>query len=90
MRSLLRRIWYIASGRRQEIDLADELAFHRDMKVQELRDRGLSESEVAAATQRELGNDLSARQARSRRLTTETGATPPNRSRVSPPTRAAP
>ncbi|MDP2322189.1 MAG: ABC transporter permease [Acidobacteriota bacterium] len=62
MRILLRRIWYIAAGRRQELDLADELAFHREMKAEELRDRGLSEAEIAAATQRELGNDLSARQ----------------------------
>lgn len=58
----LRRLWFILTGRRRELDLADELAFHRDMKAQELRDRGLSEPEIAAATQRELGNDLSARQ----------------------------
>ena len=61
MRHLL-RIWYLVTGRRQEADLADEIAFHRDMKAQELRDAGVSEAEVATATQRVLGNDLSARQ----------------------------
>jgi putative ABC transport system permease protein len=62
MPNLLRRIWYIATGRRQEVDLAAEIAFHREMKAQELRDAGVSEPEIAAATQRALGNDLSARQ----------------------------
>jgi len=46
MPNLLRRIWYIAAGRRQEMDLADEMSFHREMKAQELRDAGMSEAEV--------------------------------------------
>ena len=62
MRNLIRRIWYIATGRRQEQDLADEVAFHREMKAQELRERGVGERDVVAATRRALGNDLSARQ----------------------------
>src|SRR5688572_560356 len=62
MPKLLRRIWYIATGRRQEVDPADEMAFHREMKVQELREAGISEAEIAAATQRALGNDLAERQ----------------------------
>jgi putative ABC transport system permease protein len=62
MRNLLRRIWYIASGRRQELDLADELAFHREMKAQELRDRGVSAEDIAAETQRAMGSDLAERQ----------------------------
>lgn len=62
MPNLLRRIWYIATGRRQEIDLADEMAFHREMKMQELREAGLSGADIAAATQRALGNDLAERQ----------------------------
>lgn len=62
MGNLLRRVWYIATGRRHELDLADELAFHRDMKAQELRERGVSEAEIAAATGRAIGNDLTARQ----------------------------
>lgn len=52
----------MATGRRQEFELAEELEFHRQMKAQELRERGVSEAEVAAATQRVLGNDLAARQ----------------------------
>jgi putative ABC transport system permease protein len=62
MRQLLRRIRYLANRDRHESDLEDELRFHREMKAQELRDRGLADSEVASATQRALGNDLSARQ----------------------------
>jgi putative ABC transport system permease protein len=62
MRNLLRRIWYIASGRRHELDLADELAFHREMKAQELRDRGMSEADIAVATRKAMGNELAERQ----------------------------
>lgn len=62
MGSLLRRIWFILTGRRGDLDLADELAFHREMKAQELRERGMSEGEIATATQRAMGNELSARQ----------------------------
>lgn len=60
--NLLRRIWFIAAGRRRELDLADELALHRDLKAQELREQGVSEAEIAAATQRAMGNDLAERQ----------------------------
>jgi putative ABC transport system permease protein len=60
--NLLRRVLFIVTGRRQELDLADELAFHRDLKAQELREQGVSEAEIAAATQRAMGNDLAARQ----------------------------
>src|SRR5688572_26547654 len=62
MTRLLRRALHVLTGRRHEADLADEMAFHREMKAQELRDAGMSEAEIAAATQRALGNDLSARQ----------------------------
>ena len=62
MPNLLRRVWYIVTGRRQELELAEELEFHREMKAQELRERGVSEGDIAAATQRALGNDLSMRQ----------------------------
>lgn len=60
--NLLRRIWFIASGRRQDLDLADELAFHREMKAEELRRQGVSDAEIAAATQRAMGNDVTERQ----------------------------
>jgi predicted permease len=58
----LRRVWYIATGRRREADLADEMAFHREMKAQELRDRGVADVDIEAAIQRALGNDLLARE----------------------------
>lgn len=60
--NILRRIWFIAMGRRQELDLADEIAFHREMKAQELRAQGVSEADIAAATQRAMGNELTERQ----------------------------
>lgn len=60
--NLLRRFWYIATRRRQELDLADELAFHREMKAQELREEGVSEAGLAAATRKAMGNDLTSRQ----------------------------
>lgn len=60
--NLLRRIWFIAAGRRQELDLTDELAFHRELKAEELREQGVSEADIAAATQRAMGNDLAERQ----------------------------
>jgi predicted permease len=58
----LRHVWYLVSGRRRDSDLANELAFHREMKLQELRDRGVGEADVVAIGQRELGNDLLARE----------------------------
>ncbi len=59
---LFRRIWYMAEGRRREADLADELAFHRAMKEQELRDGGVDDGDVSAAARRALGSDLAARE----------------------------
>jgi putative ABC transport system permease protein len=59
MMRLLRRLLFLV--RRQD-DVADEMAFHRQMKVEELRARGVPEEEIAAATQRALGNDLRARE----------------------------
>ena len=58
----LRRVWYLATGRRREADLADEMAFHRDMKEEELRHRGVPDADIAAASQRALGNALLARE----------------------------
>lgn len=55
---LLRRLSFLF--RRQD-DLADELEFHRQMKAEALRDRGLPESAIRAATERAMGNELLAR-----------------------------
>src|ERR1700704_5371534 len=58
----LRRVWYIVTRREREADLAEEMAFHREMKEEELRDRGVADADIAAAWQRALGNDLLARE----------------------------
>jgi putative ABC transport system permease protein len=59
---LLRRLWFVLTRQRQEDELADELEFHRQMKADELRAKGIAEHEIRAATQRALGNDLLARE----------------------------
>ena len=58
----LRRVWHIATDRRREADLADEMTFHREMKMQELRDRGVADADIETMTRRALGNDLVARE----------------------------
>ena len=58
----LRRLWYMATRRRRDAELADEIALHREMKAQELRDRGVGEAGLDAATRRAIGNDLLARE----------------------------
>lgn len=60
--NILRRILFIATGRRRELDLADELQFHRELKAQELREQGVREADIASATQRAMGNDVAERQ----------------------------
>lgn len=62
MRQLLRRIRYLINRDRHESDLADEMRFHREMKEQELRGRGIASHDVMTGAQRALGNDLTARQ----------------------------
>jgi putative ABC transport system permease protein len=60
--NLLRRVLFIATWWRHESDLADELAFHREIKAQELREQGLSETDLATETSRAMGNDVAERQ----------------------------
>jgi hypothetical protein len=45
MRNLLRRVWYAIRQTRLEADLADEMDFHREMKLTELQARGLASPE---------------------------------------------
>ncbi|HYE88094.1 MAG TPA: ABC transporter permease, partial [Vicinamibacterales bacterium] len=59
MRRLFRRLLFMLD--RQD-DLADEIELHRQLKADALRARGVSEAEIAAATQRAMGNDLLARE----------------------------
>jgi putative ABC transport system permease protein len=62
MRELLRRLQFLIKGRRPDDDIAEELAFHQDMKERELESAGLSPSGVRDASRRALGNELAARQ----------------------------
>lgn len=62
MRELVRRAWFLLRQNQHEADLAEEIAFHRDMKEQELRDRGVSDQEIGAAVRQALGNELLARE----------------------------
>lgn len=59
---LLRRLWFVITRRRREDDLADEMSFHREMAAASLRDRGVSEGDLATVVQRRFGNDLLARE----------------------------
>lgn len=56
MRQLIRRIWHVIRLRRVEADLAEEIEFHRTMKLHELTNAGVESSEVPFASQRALGN----------------------------------
>jgi putative ABC transport system permease protein len=56
---LLRRLTFLL---RRDDDLAGELEFHRQMKADDLRARGVPEREVSPATGRAMGNDLLARE----------------------------
>ena len=62
MGRLIRRVRALLLSRRESRNLAEEIAFHREMKERELRERGVGEREIAAAAQRALGNDLLARE----------------------------
>ena len=59
-RNLLNRIK--GSPKTLEADLGDELAFHREMKEQELRASGLSPEEAHVEANRRIGNLTLARE----------------------------
>src|SRR5437867_1102462 len=56
MRQLLQRVWHLLRQRRVETELADEMEFHREMKQQELEQRGVDPIEAGFAARRSLGN----------------------------------
>jgi putative ABC transport system permease protein len=56
MRRLLRRLWYAIRRSRVEADLADEMAFHREMTLNDLKARGLSASDATRAAARAFGS----------------------------------
>jgi putative ABC transport system permease protein len=57
MRKLLRRIAHALQTRRHERELADEIAFHREMTQQEIEARGVPSRDAAIEARRVLGND---------------------------------
>ena len=59
MMRLLRRLWFLI---KREDELADEIEFHRQMKADELRAKGVADEDIAAAARRAMGNDLLARE----------------------------
>ncbi|HMF00803.1 MAG TPA: ABC transporter permease [Terriglobia bacterium] len=59
---LLRRIRYWIQSRRADSELAEEIEFHRALKQEEFERSGLSSKDAAAASRRELGNSLCARE----------------------------
>src|SRR6478609_8767774 len=62
MRPLLRRLGYLFQRRRFESDLAEEMAFHREMKERELAQNGIAPTDVAPAARRALGSVTLARE----------------------------
>jgi putative ABC transport system permease protein len=60
---LLRRLAYLLHRRKREQDLADEIAFHRELAAEEHRAAGLAPEDAWRATNRQLGNTTLAREA---------------------------
>ncbi len=56
MRELLRRVRYLIHRGRFERELADEMAFHREMTARELEGRGLDSRDAALASRRAFGS----------------------------------
>src|SRR5229473_2139337 len=56
MRRLLRRLSYLLRHRRFETDLAEEMAFHREMKQRELEQGGVNTDEARLAAHRAFGS----------------------------------
>jgi hypothetical protein len=56
MRTLLRRVWYAIRQRRFEADLAEEMEFHREVKLAELKASGLAPPDAGLAARRALGS----------------------------------
>lgn len=56
MRTLLRKLRWLAHRRRKEAELEAELAFHLAEETEEAKARGMSEPDARLAAQRHLGN----------------------------------
>src|SRR5690348_3185297 len=62
MTPLLRRIGYWLRARRADLDLEEELQFHREMVEQDIRRRGVSAADAQRAVRRTMGNTTLARE----------------------------
>jgi putative ABC transport system permease protein len=61
MRRLLRRMWYVIHQPRFEADLAEEMELHRDMRLNDLKTRGLAPPDAELAAHRAFGSGALAR-----------------------------
>ena len=59
---LFRRMKYLLHRGRRERELAEELAFHRDLAEQEQREAGLPPEDARRATRIQMGNIALARE----------------------------
>src|SRR5215471_8967909 len=62
MGKLFRRIHYWINRRRADAELAEEIEFHRALKQKNLERSGVPPAAADAASRRELGNTLRARE----------------------------
>src|SRR4029453_4803943 len=62
MRILLRRVWCVLRRRQLEVELAEELDFHREMTRQRLEADGVSSADPAIADPRALGGAAAVRE----------------------------
>jgi putative ABC transport system permease protein len=60
---LLRRLAYLLNRRRRDQEIADEIAFHRELAEREHRAAGLAREDACRATNRQMGNTTLAREA---------------------------
>lgn len=60
MLKLLRRVRYLIARRRFEADLAEEMAFHRDMKARDPEDSGLRPDQASLDAKRAFGSSARA------------------------------
>lgn len=56
MPRLLRRLWYVFRHRQFDADLAEEMAFHREMTRRELEEKGTAPQDARIAAERLFGN----------------------------------
>ena len=61
MRKFLRRLWYVLRQRQLDADLAEEMAFHREMAQRELEDNGAVPDDARLRAQRLFGSAVLAR-----------------------------